>query len=146
MTDTYQSQLPSEIVSRIKDLCGKGYTLYDKKDFEGALRTFYQAWILLPKPQNEHLEAGWVLTALGDTYFRACKYPQALEAISSALYCPHGEQNIFAQFRKGQVLLELGDTASARLLLHKAHIAKGDALFADEAPKYLDSISDLIIG
>jgi len=37
------------------------------QDFKSALRLFYQAWLKVPKLQMQWDEAGWMLTAIGDT-------------------------------------------------------------------------------
>lgn len=129
---------------KITQACSKGYSHYDNKDFELALRTFYQAWVMLPKPQTQFVEAGWILTALCDAYFRQGRYPQALEAANSALFCPQAEKNQFALLRKGQILLDQGELAQARIALHKVYAHGGQKLFETEPAKYLNAISDLI--
>ena len=143
MTATPESLAPS-LSKKITDLCAAGYTHYDQMDFEKALRTFYQAWVALPKPQTQYTEAGWVLTALCDTYFRLSRLPQALEAANSALFCPKAEQNSFVLFRKGQILLDQGEVAKARVILHKVHSHGGAKLFEQENTKYIAAIDDLI--
>ena len=62
--------LDAKLVAKIRDLCYQGYVQYDDHDYRRALRTFYQAWLLVPKPQTEWRQAGWVLTAIGDAYFK----------------------------------------------------------------------------
>jgi len=143
MTTSTQS-LPPSLSKKITGLCAKGYVHYDAKEFELALRTFYQAWVLVPKPQTQFAEAGWVLTALCDAYFRLARLPQALEAANSALFCPKAEQNNFVLFRKGQILFDQGEVAKARAILHKAYSHGGASLFDQENSKYIEAINDLI--
>ncbi|BFM11601.1 hypothetical protein R50072_17540 [Simiduia litorea] len=143
MTTSTQSLSPA-ISKKITDLCSTGYVHYDAQDFELALRTFYQAWVLVPKPQTQFAEAGWILTALCDAYFRLARLPQALEAANSALFCPKAEQNYFVLFRKGQIMLDQGELAKARAILHKAYSHGGAALFEQENSKYREAIDDLI--
>lgn len=138
------TELSEQVSLRIKDLCSNGYQRYDAGEFESALRAFYQAWMLLPKPQTQYSQAGWVLTALCDTYFRLGKYPQALEAVNSALYCPHAEKNMFALLRKGQILLDMGELASARIALYKVYASAAQSLLTAEDPRYQLAIQDLV--
>ncbi|MBB3168186.1 tetratricopeptide repeat protein [Simiduia aestuariiviva] len=137
------TDLPSALLEHIKSLCATGYQHYDQHAYEPALRTFYQAWVLLPKPQTQYHAAGWVLTALGDCYFQMEKWPQALEAISSALFCPNAEKNLFALMRKGQILYKQGDIAAARVALFKVYSSGGQSLLAKEPDLYLRAIADL---
>ncbi len=136
--------LDQETTIAIKQLCQQGYEYYDQQDFGQALRLFYQAWVKLPKPQTEFVEAGWVLTALGDTYFRFDKLEQAEEALQSALFCPGILGNPFVHLRLGQSQLLLHKTGEARRSLLKAYRRGGATLFKQEDKKYLQAIKDLI--
>lgn len=137
------SELPDPLSKRIKDLCTQGYQFYDQEAYEQAVRTFYQAWVLLPKPQTQYRAAGWVLTALADAYFKLRKWPQALEAANSALFCPDAHKNLFCKMRKGQTLFEMGDKAAARVALFEVYENGGQALLAAEPATYLQAIVDL---
>jgi tetratricopeptide (TPR) repeat protein len=123
--------------SGIKKLCAEGYGLYDTGDYKSALRKFYQAWTLLPKPQTDFIESGWVLTAIGDAYFRSQQYDQAKEALASALHCEGMIDNPFIHLRLGQCLLELGTKNTASTHLGIAYERGGRKLFEKEAPRYL---------
>lgn len=142
MTDS--NQLDEAATAKIKKLCAAGYSLYDLGDFKAALRIFYQAWVLLPKPQIDFEQSGWVLTSIGDTYFRLGQYQQSLEAISSALHCVNHGDNPFLLLRQGQCLLNQDQLPAARKLLFKAYQNAGAALFEKEPAIYLSSIEDLI--
>ncbi len=137
------ASLDAKLVAKIRDLCYQGYVQYDEHDYRRALRTFYQAWLLVPKPQTEWREAGWVLTAIGDAYFKLRQYNQALEALRSALLCPAAKQSPFIHLRLGQCLFELGDER-ANDLLHKALSLGGRKVFDKEAPKYRRAL-DLVV-
>ncbi|WP_317928791.1 hypothetical protein [Halioxenophilus sp. WMMB6] len=139
MTDT------EHLTNTIRALCAKGYQQYDSGQFEQALRQFYQAWLALPKPQNQYPQAGWVLAAIGDCYFRMAKLPQALEALESCLHCPDMNDNPFVRLRLGQTLLESEQLLEARKQLLKAYQIGGRELFAKEYPKYLACIEDLVV-
>jgi tetratricopeptide (TPR) repeat protein len=131
------SELDSGIRREIQALCAEGYALYDAADYRHALRKFYQAWTLLPKPQTDYSEGGWVLTAIGDSYFRSALYEQGKEALVSALHCEGMIDNPFIHLRLGQCLLELGVKGSACTHLGLAYERGGRKLFQQEAPKYL---------
>jgi len=100
------------------------------------LRTFYQAWLVLPKPQTQWREAGWVLTAIGDSYFRLGQYTHACESLRSALICPEAKRSAFIRLRLGQSLYELGDKTEAELLLNQAFELGGERAFSGEPIKY----------
>ncbi|MDQ2078021.1 tol-pal system YbgF family protein [Marinimicrobium sp. ABcell2] len=143
----YTFMLPIEkqrLTQNIRQQCARGYQLYDAGDFQGALRLFYQAWLTLPKPQTDWAEAGWVLTAIGDTYFRLERYRPGCEALSSALCCPNMDQAPFAYLRLGQCLWELGGEEEARTALHEAYKLAQLDIFKGEDDKYQLAISDLM--
>lgn len=137
------SELTKEITENIRSGCAVAYRAYDDGDYQKALRLFYQAWLLLPKPQTRYPEAGWVLTGIGDTYFRLRQYIPGCEALRSADHCPQTRDNPFVHLRLGQCLYHMAERASARKHLHKAYRLGGPDLFAAEEPVYLNSIADL---
>jgi tetratricopeptide (TPR) repeat protein len=128
--------LSDDLVSKVKQLCYRGYQHYDESDYQQALRAFYQAWLLLPKPQTQWREAGWALTAIGDTYFRTRQYSQSCEALRSALLCPAAVDSPFVHLRLGQSLHELGESKDALRELEIAHQLGGDDVFGREDVKY----------
>lgn len=128
--------LAHDLAMKVRRLCFRGYQHYDDGKFQLALRTFYQAWLVLPKPQAHWREAGWVLTAIGDAYFRIGKYEQAREALHSALSCPAADASPFIHLRYGQALYELALMDDAQQALRKAVHLGGDELFAGEDSKY----------
>lgn len=138
------SILAPDLATKVRRLCYRGYQYYDEGDFQKALRTFYQAWLTLPKPQAQWREAGWVLTAIGDAYFRIGKHEQACEALSSALRCPGADRSPFAHLRLGQALYELEQRDQAQDLLRKAAELGGSELFAREDAKYRRLLSSTV--
>lgn len=137
--------LPAQITHKIKNLCALGYQHYDRQNYKAALRIFYQAWLYAPKPQTTWIEAGWILTAIGDTYYRLAQFEQAHEALNSALHCPGVKGNPFVHMRLGQSYYEQNDIPNARLELHRAFQAGGTKIFETEPPYYLDAIKDLLV-
>ncbi len=137
-------KLPNETTEKIKSLCADAYQAYDEGDFRKALRLFYQGWVLLPKPQTQFREAGWLLVGIGDSYYRQKQYTPGCEALRSADHCPEATDNPFIHLRLGQCLYRIGEKASARNHLQKAYRLGGSALFADQDGAYLDAIKDLL--
>jgi tetratricopeptide (TPR) repeat protein len=139
MNDTsILNQLDSSIAEKTRRLCQQGYQLFDKGDIKAALRCFYSAWTLLPKPQTQWEEAGWVLTALGDAYFANSDFDNGREALMSALHCPKALGNPIIHLRLGQCLFELGQQEQAALHFHLVRDHGGKDLFIKEAAKYRD--------
>jgi tetratricopeptide (TPR) repeat protein len=137
--------LQASIRQHVEDLYHRGHRYCSQHQYPEALRSFYQAWVRLPKPQTDFEAAGKILTAIGSTYFKMKKYTQALEALRSSLHCPSaGNDNSLSYMRLGQCLLEIGQINQARIYLLKAHNSQGDTLFSTEDPKYRLAIDDLI--
>lgn len=125
----------AQLEQRIRRLCSSGYRAYDRQDYDAALRKFYQAWTSIPKPQTELEASGWVLTAIGDAYFRKGNYTAGIEALRSALYCPKAVGNPFIHLRLGQCFLEHGEQDDADRHLVRA-LQTGAELFEQEQPRY----------
>jgi len=45
--------LDTAIAANARKICQRGYLLFDQGDLKSALRQFYCAWTLLPKPQTQ---------------------------------------------------------------------------------------------
>ena len=138
MIPTANEPLSSEVSDKLKHLCNQGYLFFDKGDTKAALRLFYQAWTILPKPQNQWLEAAWVLTALGDVYFAKGDYEYGREALLSALHCSKAMGDPVIHLRLGQCLLELGQHSAAQLQFKQVLKNGGEALFKKENNKYFE--------
>ena len=130
--------LDAALDKRVRQLCAEGYRIYDDCDYEQALRRFYQAWTLIPKPQTQFEASGWVLTAIGDAYFAKRNYRASIEALRSALFCPNTVGNPFVHLRLGQCYLEQENTEDADRHLARALYSGGPELFDREAPHYLN--------
>ena len=134
--DPTPAKLAEDISQQVREICAKGYKLFDAGDLPQAIRQFYSAWTKLPKPQTQWQEAGWVLTALGDAYFAKGDYKNGKEALLSALHCPEAKGNPIIHLRLGQCLYELGELPAAAEQFSLVHDQAGDNLFASEDPKY----------
>lgn len=126
---------------QIRQQCALAYACYDLGEFRDALRLFYQAWLLLPKPQTDYEAAGWVLTAIGDTYFRLAQYEQGQEALASALHCPNTSTSAFVHLRLGQCRWEVNQTDTAIEALLQAYKIAQMNIFAGEDEKYYLAIA-----
>lgn len=125
----------AQLEQRVRRLCNSGYRAYDQGDYDVALRRFYQAWTLIPKPQTEREASGWVLVAIGDAYFRKGNFTAGIEALRSALFCPKAVGNPFIHLRLGQCYLEHGEPEEADRHLVRA-LETGAELFDREPPRY----------
>lgn len=135
-----ETALEAGLSDQIREICQQGYTLYDQQEYTGAIRQFFSAWTLLPKPQTQWREAGWVLTALGDAYFAKGNYDSGKEALISALHCPQTKDNPVVHLRLGQCLLELNETDNATRHLNFALQQGGRQLFEKEDARYLNHL------
>ena len=106
--DTAPQGARSERTRRVRLLCRTGYAHYDAGDPERALRHFYRAWLLLPRPQRACIESGWILTAIGDAYWLRGDCRTGAEALRSALHCPGMAGNPFVHERLAQCCEALG--------------------------------------
>ena len=136
-TAAQENALPTAIDSKIRLLCQEGYECFDARDLKAAIRKFYSAWTLLPKPQTDWEQAGWILTALGDAYFIKGDYDNGCEALSSALHCPNAKGNPIIHLRLGQCYFELGELDRAQEQFQWVKQQGAEDLFAKEHNKYL---------
>lgn len=120
----------------ILTLCSAAYRSADDGQLGLALRQFYQAWVLIPKPQYDYEEAGWVLTAIGDTYYRKADYEPAIEALESALHCRNTASNPVVLKRLGQCHFELGNREQAVVYLQQALRHGGSKIFDHEPARH----------
>jgi tetratricopeptide (TPR) repeat protein len=125
---------------KLRQLCQQGYQQLDAGNSKQAIRLFYCAWTLLPKPQTQWQEAGWVLTALGDAYFKKADYKNGEQALLSALHCPKALGNPIIHLRLGQCLYEMGDLPKALEQFQQVVQYGGTALFSTEENKYLQHL------
>ena len=128
--------LDSAAHQQFRELCAQAYEQYDAGEYRAALRLFYRAWTLIPKPQVDFEESGWVLSAIGDSYFKLQQFQQGREALVSALHCDNMRSNPFVHLRLGQCLYEEQQLESATKHLQYAWQRGGEKLFANEAPTY----------
>ena len=138
MFETDNSTLDKKISEQLRTFCMQGYELYDQEDYKSAIRHFFKAWAILPKPQTQWQEAGWVLTALGDSYFKLGNYTSGIEALKSALHCPETDKNPFVHLRLGQCYYQNQQMGMAAIHLQNAFKLGGEKPFSKEDRCYSD--------
>ena len=131
--------LDPHLHTRINRFCEIGDTLAAQGEYPQAIEAYQYAWNLLPEPKTRWEAATWILAAVGDAWFLHGDYTCARDKFQAALPCPGGSDNAFIHLRLGQALFELGDT-TATTALQQAHNLGGEAVFADEDPKYLAAL------
>lgn len=129
---------------KTQQICEQATLLYDSQEYDAALRLFYKAWLMLPKPQMEQTSSEIILSFIGDIYYQLAKFEPAIEALRSALACQQTDRRALVFLRLGQALFDSKDTASAISYLQKAYHLGGGILFETEDNKYFNSIKELI--
>ena len=130
-------ELPDEIHSRIEALCAEGDRHAEVDDFERALSSYKEAWMILPEPKTQWNVATWILAAAADASFLSGSIADARAFIDGAMQCPDALGNPFLHLRRGEVLFEQGELDGAADELMRAYMGAGPDLFADEDPKYI---------
>ena len=130
------AQLSDKVHERIQALCAKGDAFADDENYAAGLRTFWEAWDLLPEPRTDWEAATWILGAIGDANFLSGDFAAGRDNLSMAMRCPDAVGNPFLHLRLGQCQFELGNLDRAADELARAYMAEGDELLEDEDPKY----------
>ncbi len=131
-------EVTPDIEEKIRVFYEDSYTHYDRFNFKQALRGFYHAWILIPKPQSQYSVAGQVLTAIGDCYFKMRQYDCGKEALRSALHCPGTLTDPFLHLRLGQCCYELHQREQAYQEFTLVMKLGGYEMFDRETSKYIN--------
>lgn len=130
-------QMDDAVYERLSRLCEAGNALVAEGRFDAAVTRFNDAWEWVPEPKKDWEASTWILTAIGDCYFRLRDLKSARPVLEYALRCPGGPGNAFIHLRLGQVLLEAGEHDAAADELMRAYKGGGADLFAEDDPKYL---------
>jgi hypothetical protein len=134
-------ELLDELHDEVKRLCAEGDDLANRQRYEEALRRYGEAWSLLPEPKTDWEAAVWLLAAIGDAHFHRGDFLSGRDALTKAMI--HGEGaigNPFLRLRLGQCLYELSDMKEAANWLAGAYLMEGQAIFAEDSPKYLEFV------
>src|SRR2546421_147994 len=102
-------ELPDTIYEQIKEHCKAGDDLLDEQRYKEAREQYWNAFDLLPEPQNRWDAASWILASIGDSFFVQGDFENGKRAFEDASHCPDGLGNPFVHMRLGQCYFELGD-------------------------------------
>ena len=137
-------ELEDEIYQKICDLCEEGDQYLEEDNYILAEKKYREALTLIPQPKTDWEASTWVYVALGETYFFAAKYSEALSFLNEALKCPDGLGNPLINLRMGQCYYELQESALAKEHLLRAYIVEGKEIFEEADDKYLKLIDTMI--
>lgn len=136
-------ELSDEIYNQIEVYSEQGNEYCDLEEWEKAVSSFNKAMELLPEPKEDWEASTWLYTALGDAFFFAGKYVQAIESLENARMCPEGMANPFILLRLGESYYEQGQMETAKKYLFESYMMEGVEIFAEEDEKYFRLIKDL---
>ena len=125
----------------IKRKCEEAEALLNrgsKEDAREAFSMFSEALDLLPEPYEKWHASGWILSRMGECYFRTGSYEQAEQLYGDLMWCPGALGNPWIHLRKGQVHYECGQTDRAADDLMRAYMGGGKEVFRLEADKYYE--------
>ncbi len=139
------SALAPDLHQRVTVHARAGDALAARGEYVAAAAEYNKGWQLLPSPKNDREAATWLLTSIGDAYFRSRHLTSACKALESATTCPGGLGNLFVHLRLGEVYLEQTQLDAAADELARAYMGAGREIFAAEDPKYLTFLATRMI-
>lgn len=136
-------ELDQRIYREICDLSQEGNQYLDVDNFELAEKKYLEALNLIPKPKTEWEASTWLYVALGEVYFFASKYLEAIPFFNEALKCPEGLGNPLINLRMGQCYYELENYDFAKEHFLKAYMVEGKEIFEGEDDKYIKLVDQI---
>ena len=136
--------LPSQLHDEIQDKLDQGDEFLNADDFARAAELYREAVELIPEPKHLHDISLLAFTALGEAYYHAGRYQEALAAFRGALKAPGGIVNPLLHLRFGQTCFDSGDLNLAADSLTRAYALDGRTSFEDEDDKYLSFLGTRI--
>ena len=130
-------QLPEELHARVAVLSERGDRLAEAGNYNAAAARYREALALLPAPPGRYGEALWLYGAIADAHFHQGDWEGCRENMQRARDEARGTGNAFVELRLGQAHFELKQLDAAEAHLFEAFRAGGEALFRNEAPRYL---------
>jgi len=137
--------LSDDVHAEITRLCAEGDEQFKSGSLQTALGKYDKAFALLPGDKMQWEASTWIFAAKGDAFFNSLQWHAALQCFRSAVACPGGIGNPFIHLRLGQCCLEVGDQKRAADELTRAYALKGEAIFAEDSPKYLEFLKTQIL-
>ena len=129
---------------KIKDLCARGDQQAAKREFDAALRLYWEAFDLLPEPSTRWEAGTWILMAIGDANFLARDFVAGRDNLTTAMHYPAAIGNPFIHLRLGQCQFELGELDRAADELTRAYMGGGMDILLEDDPKYLEFLESKI--
>jgi len=136
--------LPSQLHDVIQAKIDQGDEFLNADDFARAAELFWEAVSMIPDPKYLHEISLSAFTALGEAYFYAGSFHEALSAFREALKAPGGVENPLVLLRLGQAYFESGDLNCAAEALTIAYALDGTRIFEGEDDKYLSFLATRI--
>jgi hypothetical protein len=132
------AELDPDIYEAVLGFCATGDELAESGDHREAIRTYNQAWRLVPEPRSAWNASTWILAAIADAAYLGGFLNTARDALDEVMGCPDAIGNPFLHLRRGEVLFEQREEDAAADELMRAYMGGGPELFDDEPAKYLD--------
>ncbi|MFO0821505.1 MAG: hypothetical protein U1A77_26410 [Pirellulales bacterium] len=132
--------IPGALFAEIKAKCDEADLLLNKGTAEGAAEAFpvyARALSMLPAPVERWHATGWILSRMGECYFRSANFERAERLYADIIWCPGALGNPLVHLRKGQIHFECGQLDRAADDLMRAYMGGGKEIFMKEDPKYL---------
>ncbi|SFD49107.1 Tetratricopeptide repeat-containing protein [Chitinophaga sp. CF118] len=132
----------NDMLEQIDRICEEGSELFDENEYLKAIRTWEQAFRLIPEPKNSFSQSLWLHSSIGDAYFLLNDFQKAAAHFFAAKSNneQNGYANPFIMLRLGQSYFELNDTVNAKEYLLRAYTLGGAELFENEKKKYFDFV------
>jgi tetratricopeptide (TPR) repeat protein len=133
------------VQQQIESLYEAGDALLNIDQFSAALAKYRQAAGLIPEPVTQQPTALPVYTAIGEAYYYAGQFQEALGAFQMAMKAPGGIENPLTHLRLAQAYFEIGDLDLAADELTRGYMLGGRELFVGEDEKYLKFLATRIV-
>ena len=131
--------LSSDLFSVITSACSRGDAFLAEGSEEATVNAFdsyAEAFGQLPEPNNSWHASGWILSRMGECYFRLGSFKQAKELYADLMWRPGTIGNPWIHLRHGQINFELGNLDAAAEELTRALIGGGEEVLQYDDPKY----------
>ena len=132
--------IPEALFAEIKAKCDEADFLLNKGTAQSAAEAFPVYAIALsklPDPGEKWHASGWILSRMGECYFRSKHFERAEPLYADIMWCPGALGNPLVHLRKGQIHFECGQLDRAADDLMRAYMGGGKEIFMKEDPKYL---------
>ena len=133
-------RLESEVSRSVRAICEHADTLSKKREYDFAISKYFEALGLIPDPKKDYVEATFIYTSIGETYWKLRDYHNAGAQFLKALRSVGGDRSARINLRLGQCLYECGEIERSAAYMCQAYMIDGEDAFDGEDPKYFESI------